>query len=246
MWFIKDGQVIGVLCDWDLAEDHSNGDVRSILPAEAVGASLPPGTSAGEKMAKPSNEQQSQTNAEQVPGSTSAPLEGDHMQKPRYRTGTGPFMALDLLREGNPPIHKYRHDLESFFYLYAYAAAGYDPTNKIFRPIKQWQLESLVAIGKAKHWFLTNEVENEAVFSSAHEEFKPLLAPESFLMQLRWMFRIVEREMGAIEDIRSSAKYRRLRSPEDVEAEVREAEKKRDEGVTYSEFMSILGASEDM
>ncbi|TFY55594.1 hypothetical protein EVJ58_g8148 [Rhodofomes roseus] len=245
MWFIKDGQVIGVLCDWDLAEDHSNGDVQSVLKA-AASASWLSWITGGAKTVNPSNEPQSQPDAEQVPGSTSAPLEGDHMQKPRYRTGTGPFMALDLLRKEGPPMHKYRHDLESFFYLYAYAAAGYDPTNKIFRPIKQWQLESLLAIGQAKHCFLIDARENEDVFSSAHEEFKPLLTPEGFLMQLRWMFRIVERDMDTIQDIRNSAMYRRLRSPEDVEAEVREVEKKRDEGVTYSEFMSILGASEDM
>ncbi|KAH9831015.1 uncharacterized protein C8Q71DRAFT_318204 [Rhodofomes roseus] len=244
MWFIKDGQVIGVLCDWDLAEDHSNGDLLSIGPTEAVGASLPPGTSTGEKMAKPSNEPQSQTDAEQVPESTTVPSEGDHMRKPRYRTGTGPFMALDLLREGYPPLRKYRHDLESFFYLYAYAAAGYDPTNNIFRPIKQWQLESLVAIGDQKYKFLTNDVENEAVFSAAHEEFKPLLAPEGFLMQLRWMFRIVERKMDKIKDLKSIARY--LGSAEDVEAKICKAERKRDEMATYSEFMSTLGASEDI
>jgi hypothetical protein len=33
----------------------------------------------------------------------------------RHRTGTIPFMACDLLVD-EPPVHIYRHDLESFFY----------------------------------------------------------------------------------------------------------------------------------
>ncbi|KAH9831017.1 uncharacterized protein C8Q71DRAFT_318222 [Rhodofomes roseus] len=243
MWFIEDGQVIGVLCDLDLAEDHSNGDVQSIRPAKVVNASLLQETSTSEKMAKPSNEQQSQTNAEQVPGSMTVPPESEHLQKPRYRTGTGPFMALDLLREGIPPMHKYRHDLESFLYVYVYTVAGYTPTDRTFRPIKQWQLDSLVAIGKAKHWFLTDTKEKEQVFAFTHEDFKPLLQPGSFLTELIRLFRAVERKMDEIKDLEDA---RWFGSAEDVEAEISEVEEKRDKMVTYSKFMRILGASEDM
>lgn len=44
----------------------------------------------------------------------------------KYRTGTGPFMARDLLAGGSePPTHLYRHDLESLFYLLVWAAVLY-------------------------------------------------------------------------------------------------------------------------
>ena len=47
------------------------------------------------------------------------------------RTGTVPFMALDLLTEDGPvPKHLYRHDLESFLWVLIWAAVHYDIPNK--------------------------------------------------------------------------------------------------------------------
>ncbi|KAK2462244.1 hypothetical protein APHAL10511_005740 [Amanita phalloides] len=47
------------------------------------------------------------------------------------RTGTVPFMALDLLVEDGPvPRHLYRHDLESFLWILIWAAVHYDIPNK--------------------------------------------------------------------------------------------------------------------
>ncbi|KAF9065344.1 hypothetical protein BDP27DRAFT_1424906 [Rhodocollybia butyracea] len=34
-----------------------------------------------------------------------------------HRTGTAPYMAIDILRASPPPIHLYRHDLESLYYV---------------------------------------------------------------------------------------------------------------------------------
>ncbi|KAJ3505823.1 hypothetical protein NLJ89_g7215 [Agrocybe chaxingu] len=46
-----------------------------------------------------------------------------------HRTGTQPFMAKDLLlpphKSSTPPIHCYRHDLESFFYFLIWACTQY-------------------------------------------------------------------------------------------------------------------------
>ncbi|CAA7261234.1 unnamed protein product [Cyclocybe aegerita] len=51
-----------------------------------------------------------------------------------YRTGTLPYMAVDLVRaplkpspriEYVPPAHYYRHDLESFFYILIFASTRY-------------------------------------------------------------------------------------------------------------------------
>ncbi|KAL4256400.1 Protein kinase domain-containing protein [Pleurotus pulmonarius] len=47
-----------------------------------------------------------------------------------HRTGTGPFMALDLLGK-EPPIHLYRHDLESLFYVLIWAAVHYNIGAKV-------------------------------------------------------------------------------------------------------------------
>ncbi|ETW75472.1 hypothetical protein HETIRDRAFT_461331 [Heterobasidion irregulare TC 32-1] len=43
----------------------------------------------------------------------------------RYRTGTGPFMAIDLLKPKMGPPHYYRHDLESFFYILLWSACTF-------------------------------------------------------------------------------------------------------------------------
>ncbi|PPQ97335.1 hypothetical protein CVT26_006569 [Gymnopilus dilepis] len=43
-----------------------------------------------------------------------------------HRTGTLPFMAVDLLKPSTPVIHVYRHDLESFFYVLVWASVHYD------------------------------------------------------------------------------------------------------------------------
>jgi len=44
-----------------------------------------------------------------------------------HRTGTLPFMALELVdNDETEPVHLYRHDLESFFYILIWAATHYD------------------------------------------------------------------------------------------------------------------------
>ncbi|KAA1478354.1 hypothetical protein DENSPDRAFT_743249, partial [Dentipellis sp. KUC8613] len=40
----------------------------------------------------------------------------DYIATSRHSTGTLPFMAMELLSE-EPPVHIYRHDLESFFWI---------------------------------------------------------------------------------------------------------------------------------
>jgi hypothetical protein len=50
-----------------------------------------------------------------------------------HRTGTLPFMATELLTTP-PPAHRYRHDLESFFYILIWAAVHYNLKGKTRRP----------------------------------------------------------------------------------------------------------------
>ena len=127
MWFKRDDEIVGVLCDWDLAEDHSNGDLWAVdvgqsgvgVPGKGKGKAVPPRRS--QRLAsKPSNQQ------DVAPAAATS----DTQEKPRYRTGTGPFMAVDLLVSDPPTLHKYCHDLESFFYVYACSAATFDPESE--------------------------------------------------------------------------------------------------------------------
>ncbi|EPT05417.1 hypothetical protein FOMPIDRAFT_1021270, partial [Fomitopsis schrenkii] len=101
MWFRRGKEIIGVLCDWDLAEDQANGPgARRAVDIGQVDASVPSGKGDGislplrqsQRIAGPPSHQQ---NVEQPAASTP-----EDNAKPRYRTGTGPFMAMDLLRPG--------------------------------------------------------------------------------------------------------------------------------------------------
>ncbi|KAH6901571.1 hypothetical protein BKA70DRAFT_1568397 [Coprinopsis sp. MPI-PUGE-AT-0042] len=58
------------------------------------------------------------------------------MSSTQHRTGTLPFMSIDLL-ERAPPRHYYRHDLESFFYILLWAVVRYDIQNGKRRPLPE-------------------------------------------------------------------------------------------------------------
>ena len=58
-------------------------------------------------------------------------LDNDYKKTSQQRTGTPPFMAKGLL-DGSEPLHMYRHDLESMFYIMLILASHYEiqsPTN---------------------------------------------------------------------------------------------------------------------
>ncbi|KAF9071408.1 hypothetical protein BDP27DRAFT_1322081 [Rhodocollybia butyracea] len=57
-------------------------------------------------------------------------IRNDVLRSPSsHRTGTAPYMAIDILRTSPPPIHQYRHDLESLYYvLVCTVCPANDPT----------------------------------------------------------------------------------------------------------------------
>ncbi|KZT63152.1 hypothetical protein DAEQUDRAFT_734152 [Daedalea quercina L-15889] len=159
-------------------------------------------------------------------------------------------MALDLLCTGPPPLHKYRHDLESFFYIYTTFAAAYDPPNRHLGKIVQWQQESLVAIGDEKRRFLTNVYTLDQALNRkiVHDDFKPLLDQSSFLMALHEVFGNIETlasQVGHSVYQRTMAIRRGLPTAK-LDAKIMKVEKERDEQMTYSKFMEILKEPEDM
>ncbi|KDQ23742.1 hypothetical protein PLEOSDRAFT_1108228 [Pleurotus ostreatus PC15] len=94
----------------------------------------------------------------------------------KHPTGTGPFMALDLLIGAEPPSHLYRHDLESLFYVFVWAAVNFtldkekpfvkEPNSAILK----WA-GSYADAYEAKSSFLTKP---RPVFSGIQSAFEPL------------------------------------------------------------------------
>ena len=64
MWFKRGDEIVGVLCDWDLAEDHSNGDLQAVavgksgvvVPDKGKGKAVP--TRRSQRIANKSSNQQ--------------------------------------------------------------------------------------------------------------------------------------------------------------------------------------------
>lgn len=59
-----------------------------------------------------------------------------------FRTGTQPFMALDLIEPGKAaPRHLARHDLESFLYVLVWQTSRYDDKGNLIKdaPLNEWE-----------------------------------------------------------------------------------------------------------
>ena len=71
------------------------------------------------------------------------------------RTGTKPFMAIDLLSD-EPPLHLYRHDLESMFWVMIWHVCRYEDGE--FRGdqalFEEWTRVSTLGLAKEKRSFL--------------------------------------------------------------------------------------------
>ncbi|KAH8082026.1 hypothetical protein BXZ70DRAFT_959636 [Cristinia sonorae] len=165
-------RVVGVLCDWDLAKkverphiDAIKGDLMKAL----------------EGLKKIPDDHELKT-SETTPPTVQQPSEivanvGSEMgvQAPRYRTGTGPFIALDILLYNHAPIHLYRHDLESFFWVLVWFVATFKPKSQSCGVIRPWLCNDLASIGKAKLALLNEEPDWEAAIDqNADKAYKVL------------------------------------------------------------------------
>ncbi|PCH37278.1 hypothetical protein WOLCODRAFT_140781, partial [Wolfiporia cocos MD-104 SS10] len=129
------------------------------------------GTKGAEPPAKQEPVKQEFPNADAQPETT------PRRPKPlRYRTGTGPFMAIDLLTRGRRPLHRYHHDLESFFFLLAYMCAVFDVTRHKFDHIPEWECADLEQIGERKLMFVSNDqVFGDMFHTQTNSGFKQLV-----------------------------------------------------------------------
>jgi len=83
-------------------------------------------------------------------------FESSNAPSSKARTGTKPFMAIDLL--GSPTdVHRYRHDLESMFYVIVYITTRYHNGKEVDNlPLQNWEELGEVALKAAKALFIAS------------------------------------------------------------------------------------------
>jgi hypothetical protein len=240
------GQVKGKLCDWDLAkyvDDLLGGP--ELLDRRAAGQRGAYGPIDSQNLG-------SITESPEVGGSKATnspaahddpipmPINDERQLTPRHRTGTGPFIALDLLvtSKFTAPVHVYRYDLESLFYILVKFCALFQPETHEYRQspyLDQWGTGSFRSMSYAKSHFLTHFEEYETIMRGASPEFSAL--GKKWVRKLYGLFRNAHYlEQAATKDWPffdvSEEEQRR------TAAEVNSA---RDTALTYQKFVAAIG-----
>jgi hypothetical protein len=100
----------------------------------------------------------------------------------KQRTGTLPFMAIDLLGK-DPPLHGYRHDLESFMWVILFHIGQYQDGNSVGHsgPYYNWLLgdRPIILLEKLR-------IRDGRTVPEAQPAFRPLLP---WIRQMARMFR---------------------------------------------------------
>ena len=238
MWDRVGNTVYGVLCDWDLAKVQTDGATsRSLHESPTPPASLSLG-----------GDDSTQPKVSDI--------------KPGRRIGTGPFMAMDLLREGPPPPHLYRHDLESLFYIIVYACMVLDLQRKMFHRFLHWECESLLDIGNKKKMFFFGDTKRyDQFFAQCQPAFLPLVrGDQSWVYGLWFCFSEIESLYERIQTARRRVPPLPPLLEDDEEddgeeedgiatrgpAEAERLATQREKIITYSKFMRVLGVSRDI
>ncbi|KAH8091038.1 hypothetical protein BXZ70DRAFT_1079887 [Cristinia sonorae] len=163
-------RAVGVLCDWDLAKKTprpGNEAIRDDL-LEAIRA---------EKEFPTDHVRGTPGEAKPTVQQPSGVVAGAEAEKGlRYRTGTGPFIALDILLYKKAPVHLYRHDLESFFWVLVWFVATFNPVTHSCGDILPWLSDDLESIAQSKRALLFDAVEWSYLFENTHSSFKELTA----------------------------------------------------------------------
>lgn len=120
----------------------------------------------------------------------------------KKRTGTPPFMAIDLLRAPDSLcIHYYRHDLESFFWILLWCMLHMDLAGNLL-PTKEgfsgWVDANMEEVAMNKYNFLRTDIVFTTIYKTAIQEaFKPLLP---VLVTLHQMFLQAHEELAPVEE----------------------------------------------
>ena len=88
-----------------------------------------------------------------------ATIKGDSSPSSKQRTGTKPYMAIQLLREekGDPVVHSYHHDLESLFYVILILTSSFEDGKEISDPpLQKWFSLDSTTLAKFKSDLIAN------------------------------------------------------------------------------------------
>ena len=74
----------------------------------------------------------------------------------KHRTGTKPFMAIDLIHP-DPTVHLYRHDLESMFYVLVWITSRFHDGQEIMDPpLQEWADSGSATLLREKNYCLVS------------------------------------------------------------------------------------------
>lgn len=139
----------------------------------------------------------------------------------RFRTGTLPFMAMDLLDETDK-IHWVRHDLESVLWVTVWYTARYDKGIETTDAFQDWRKSNMKQLVEKKIWLL-----NTTDMYKPTELFRPVTV---------WVFALMDlfRDTRLARDLQTRAKYARGQTSETLDPETLGGR------ITYQTFLHIL------
>ncbi|OCH86548.1 hypothetical protein OBBRIDRAFT_221435 [Obba rivulosa] len=247
MFYRSGSEVVGMLNDWDHAEEQCN--LRQIK------FDIVPARREVQKIDGVSNEQNTPNNAEidcdppQSKGkcsdnSTQTSESQLGTVKARYRAGTIPFMAIELLQAKSVyPFHRYRFDIESFCYVLVWFCLGFDPQKHTVAHIERWDHEDLMRNAWAKLRFLEDHRERKILWNRARSK-KYLNLCKTWAVPISHMLCDVQERDRAIKHL-IIEDY--VSSPEQLsdkiggwKREVASYEQAREQVITYEKVMNVL------
>lgn len=252
-------QIIGVLCDWDLAYDFSNPTAEKRRynkePSEDneeadIGDEIPESEDSDADESSGDDEKTNDSDDHEMDSDDQPPptqmTDSEDPPRPQYRTGTGPFMAYELLLTGEVPLHIYRFDLESFFWLLAWFCAVFDPVGHAYVRHAPWEQNTLYRIGDAKREFLMRPTSYTLTFQNADPRYHNLI--RDWVRKLRQYFRCILEDEYSIASlqvkIQDAVECKNHKDESTYRNKLADLMESRKDIVTYESFMKILGVEE--
>lgn len=176
-----------------------------------------------------------------------AEISTDNLPHVKYRTGTGPFMALDLLLSPGALVHQYHHDLESFFWVLVYFCAKFDLASHKLSVFEAWEKGSLRQIGENKKLILKRAVWQDQfpnpsanVFTTLAQDWgKPL---RSLLVEIPVLISAIDGLRERCFDLQQANNNPRALA--ECREKLKQAILDKQQLLTYQDFMHVIGASE--
>ncbi|CAL1712781.1 unnamed protein product [Somion occarium] len=208
MFHRRDGRVIGVLCDWDLAETREflGEDDATWVDEEELQSVNEMKIEGQQGQFIDLGDEQGQHDGTNVATQNDDGIDAADItarrRRAKYRTGTGPFMSLELLGPSEKtPTHLHRHDLESFFWVLAWFCATHDPVAHTSRRVGEWMHPKLSHVASAKQSFLSEETARKRVYGQKHSRYASLISGP--LDRLRSAFNAVRLRIDVVKHQRN-------------------------------------------